>query len=141
MKIFGRDPAAWLALVAVAVQFLVAWGVDLSEAQQAGINAVATMAMGLAISWVVAKDKVIPAAAGLLTAVLQLMVSFGWDISQQQIATAGAMVTAVLGLYLRTQVTAPVAQDGSRVPTEGPLSRNPGPDGPSPAPQRVSEEG
>ncbi|MBA9006267.1 hypothetical protein [Thermomonospora cellulosilytica] len=126
MKVLGRDPAAWLALVAVAVQFLVAWGVDLTEAQQAGVNAVATMAMGLAISWAVARDKVIPAAAGLLTAVLQLMVSFGWDITQEQIATAGALVTTVLGLYLRTQVTAPVAADGSRVPSAGPLSRGSG---------------
>ncbi|REF00056.1 hypothetical protein [Thermomonospora umbrina] len=123
MKILGRDPAAWLALVAVGVQFLVAWGVDLSEAQQAGVNAVATMGMGLAIAWVVARDKVIPAAAGLLTAVLQLGVSFGWDIDQDQIATAGALLTAVLALYLRTQVTARVAADGTRVAAEGPLAR------------------
>lgn len=116
MRVLGRDPAAWLALVAVTVQLLVAWGVDLSEEQQAGINAVATMAMGLAISWAVAKDKVIPAAAGLLTAVLQLGVSFGWEITQEQIATAGAMLTAVLALYLRTQVTAPIDVDGTKVP-------------------------
>ncbi|HEX2316111.1 MAG TPA: hypothetical protein VHJ17_20385 [Thermomonospora sp.] len=131
MKILGRDPAAWLALVAVTVQFLVAWGVDLTEAQQAGVNAVATMAMGLALAWVVARDRVIPAAAGLLTAVLQLGVSFGWDIDQDQIATAGALLTAVLALYLRTQVTAPVAPDGTRVAAQGPLTRGQAPAPPS----------
>ncbi|MBA9005898.1 hypothetical protein [Thermomonospora cellulosilytica] len=115
MKVLGRDPAAWLALVAVAVQFLVAWGADLTEEQQAGINAVAAMAMGLAISWAVARDKAIPAAAGLLTAVLNLMISFGWDATQDQVASAGALLTAALALYLRTQVTAPIAQDGTRV--------------------------
>jgi len=118
--LLGRDPAAWLALVAITVQFLVAWGVELTEEQQAGINAVATMAMGLAVSWVVAREKAIPAAAGLLAAVLQLGVSFGWDITQEQIAAAGALLTAVLALYLRTQVTAPIAPDGSKVTAEDP---------------------
>lgn len=47
---------------------------------------------------------------------LQLGVSFGWEITQEQIATAGAMLTAVLALYLRTQVTAPIDVDGTKVP-------------------------
>jgi hypothetical protein len=116
MRILGRDPAVWAALVAVAVQFLVAWGVDFTEEQQACINAAATAVMGLAIAWAAAKDRVIPAAAGLLGAVLQLGVSFGWDITQDQIASAGALLTALLALYLRTQVTAPITPDGAHVP-------------------------
>lgn len=115
-KIFGREPAVWLGLVAVAVQTLVAWGIDLTEGQQAGINAVATLAMGLAVAYLSARDKLVPAAAGLLVAVLQLAVSFGLDVSQDQIATAGGLLTAALGLWLRGHVTAPVDQDGRRVP-------------------------
>ncbi|OLT36755.1 hypothetical protein BJF79_30765 [Actinomadura sp. CNU-125] len=118
MKILGRDPAAWLAAVAVAVQALVAWGVDLSEEQQAAINAAATLVMGLAIAVVVARDQIIPAAAGALGGVLQLLVAFGVDFTQEQITTAGALLTAALGLFLRTQVTAPVAPDGTRVPKQ-----------------------
>lgn len=116
MKIFGRDPAAFLAIVAVGVQAVVAWGVDLSETQQAAINAAATLVMGLAIALVVARDQIIPAAGGALGAVLQLLVAFGFDISADKIATAGALLTAVLAAWLRTQVTAPVAPDGTRVP-------------------------
>ncbi|MGI5423045.1 hypothetical protein [Actinomadura luteofluorescens] len=116
MKLFGREPAVWLGLVAVAVQTLVAWGVDLSEGQQAGVNAVATLAMGLAVAVASAHDQIVPAASGLLVGVLQLAVSFGFDLSQDKIATAGALLTAALAAYLRTQVTAPVTADGARVP-------------------------
>lgn len=116
MKLFGREPAVWLGLVAVAVQFLVAWGVNLSEEQQAGVNAVATLAMGLAVAVTSARDQIVPAASGLLVGVLQLAVSFGLDLSQEKIATAGALLTALLAAWLRTQVTAPVTSDGSRVP-------------------------
>lgn len=116
MKLFGREPAVWLGLVAVAVQFLVAWGVDFSGEQQAGINAVATLVMGLAVAVMSARDQIVPAASGLLVGVLQLAVAFGFDLSQEKITTAGALLTALLALWLRTQVTAPVAADGTRVP-------------------------
>lgn len=116
MKVFGREPAVWLGLIAVAVQFAVAWGVSLSEEQQAGINAVATLAMGLAVAVMSARDQIVPAASGLLVGVLQLAVAFGFDLSQEKITTAGALLTALLALWLRTQVTAPVAADGTQVP-------------------------
>lgn len=115
MKIFGRDPSAWLALVAVIVEMLVAWGLPLSEQQQAGINAVATALFGLLLAALVARDKVIPVAAGLVVAVGQAAIAFGAHLSQHEIAVTGALVTTVLALWLRTQVTAPVAPDGSHV--------------------------
>jgi len=118
MKILEREPAVWVGLVAVVVQTAVAWGIDLTETQQAGINAVASLAVGLVVAVVAARDRIVPAAAGLLVGVLQLAVAFGFDISSDQIATAGALLTAALGLFLRTQVTAPVAADGSRVPKQ-----------------------
>lgn len=118
MKILNREVTMWLALVAVLVQTLVAYGVDLSEQQQAGINAVATLAMGLFIALSVARDHIVPAASALLVAVLQLAVSFGAHMDQQEIATAGSLLTTVLALWLRTQVTAPVAADGSKVPRQ-----------------------
>lgn len=126
MRILGREPAAFIGLIAVVVQLAVAWGIDLTEIQQAGINAVATLAVGLIVAASVARDNLIPAAAGLLVAVLQLGVSFGWELSAEQIATAGAALTAVMAFWLRTQVVAPVAADGSRVPkvVPGEVSRD-----------------
>ncbi len=118
MKVLGREPAAWLAFIAVGVEFAVAYGVHLSEAQQAGINAVATLAMGLFIAISVARDQAIPVAAGLLVAVLQLAVSFGAHLDQKGIALAGSLLTAGLALWLHGKVTAPIAADGSSVPRQ-----------------------
>jgi hypothetical protein len=118
VKLLGREITMWVALVAVLVQTLVAYGVDLNEQQQAGINAVATLLMGLFIALSVARDQIVPAAASLLVAVLQLAVSFGAHMNQQEIATAGSLLTTVLAMWLRTQVTAPVAVDGSKVPRQ-----------------------
>jgi hypothetical protein len=115
LKIFGRDPAAWLALIAVLVEGGVAWGIDLTDVQQARINAAATLLMGLIVAAVVARDQIIPAAASALGGILQLMVAFGVDVSQEKIATAGAVLTTVLAFWLRTQVTAPIDADGNRV--------------------------
>lgn len=121
MKILGRDPAAFLAIIAVGVQALVAWGIDLSETQQAAINAAATLLMGLATAVVVARDQIIPAAAGALGAVLQLLVAFGAHLTQEQITTVGAVLTSVLAFWLRTQVTAPVDAEGRSVPHARPI--------------------
>jgi ABC-type Fe3+-siderophore transport system permease subunit len=122
MKVFGRNPAAWLGLVAVGVQFLVAWGVPLTEPQQAGINAVATLVMGLVLAVTVAREQIIPVASALLVAVLQLAIAFGAHMGQHQVATAGALLTGALALWLHGQVTAPIAPDGSRVSRETPLT-------------------
>lgn len=116
MRIFGREPAAWLALIAVAVEMAVAWGLHLTEQEQAGINAVATGVFGFALAWSVAREKAIPVAAGLVTAVLQLAIAFGAHLSAHQVATAGALVTAGLAFWLHGRVVAPVDAAGQKVP-------------------------
>jgi hypothetical protein len=123
MRILGREPAAWLGLIAVLVQTLIAWGVPLTEMQQAGINAVATLSMGLLVAASVAREQVIPIAGALLVAVLQLAVAFGADLSQERIAMAGGLLTAALAFYLRTQVVARTGPVGEVVPRETPASQ------------------
>lgn len=118
MRVLGRDPAAILGFIAVVVQVLVAFNVGLSDEQQGLINAAATALMGLAVAFVVARDQIIPAVSGAAVAVLQLAVAFGAHLTQEQIGSVAAGLTTLLALYLRTQVTAPVAPDGSTVPRE-----------------------
>jgi nicotinamide riboside transporter PnuC len=116
VKILGREPAFWTTLLAVLVEMLVAWGLKLTEAQQAGINAVATLAMGLVVAVFVARDKVIPVAAGLVVAIGQLALAFGAHLSAHEIATAGAFITIVLAGFLHGKVTAPIDANGQPVP-------------------------
>jgi hypothetical protein len=49
-KIFGREPALWLALVAVGVKCLAAFGLDVSTDQQAVINAGAAAIVGVVVA-------------------------------------------------------------------------------------------
>ena len=115
MRIFGRDPAVILGLVAVVVQALVAFNTSLTDEQQGLINAAATALMGVAIAFMAARDQIVPAVGGAVVAVLQLAVAFGANLTQEQIGTAAALLTTLLAFWLRTQVTAPVAPDGSTV--------------------------
>lgn len=123
MKIFGRDPAAWLGFIAAVVQLIAALYPALSPELQGLINAAATAVMGLAIAAVVAREKVIPAASGALVAVLQLAVALGLPVDQEFIGTASVALTAGLVLWLRGQVTAPIGPEGTKV-VPGAVLRN-----------------
>jgi hypothetical protein len=118
VKIFGREPAQWLALLAIAVELAVGWGLPLTEEQQSLVNAAATAVMGFAIAWTVAREKVAAAAGGMVVALGQLAVSLGLEISQERIAMTGAALTALLAFWLHGKVTAPVDADGNPVPRQ-----------------------
>jgi hypothetical protein len=122
VKLFGREPAQWLAALAIAIQLLVAWGVPLSEQQQAAVNAAATAVMGLVLAWTLAREKVAAAAGGVVFALGQLAVSVGFDISQERIAMTGAAITAGMAFWLHGRVTAPVDANMNRVPKQRVIS-------------------
>jgi hypothetical protein len=107
MKILGREPALWLALVAVAVQLGTAFGLNLSDGQQASINAVAIAIVGVLTAYSV-HDGVSAAVLGLFQAGVALAVGFGlhWSPNQQSVVLSA--VAAVIAMFVRTQVTAKV---------------------------------
>ena len=104
--ILKREPAAWLALIAVVVKLLAAFGLDVTADQQAAVNAVAAAAMGLLVA-AVAHDGVGAAVIGLAQAALALALGFGLDWSADRQAVVMAAVTVIVGMWDRTQVTAP----------------------------------
>ncbi|MFB4307005.1 hypothetical protein [Actinomadura sp. GTD37] len=116
MKLFGREPAQWLAVLAIAIQLAAGWGLPLSEGQQAAINAAATAVMGFVLAWAVSKEKAAAAAGGVIGALGQLAVSLGVEVSQERIAMTGAAITALLAFWLYGKVTAPVDANMERVP-------------------------
>ncbi|WP_399559156.1 hypothetical protein OH809_45150 (plasmid) [Streptomyces sp. NBC_00873] len=108
MKIFGREPAVLLSLIAVLVKLVAAFGVEVSGEQQAVINAVAAAAVGVALA-VLANDGLGAALLGFIQAALALAVGFGLDWSAEQQAVALSVAAGVVAMWDRTQVTAPVA--------------------------------
>lgn len=107
MKIFGREPAAWLALVAVIVKLSTAFGLDLTDKQQAVINAAAAALVGLIVAFTV-HDGIGAAAVGFLQAAIALAVGFGLHWSPEQQAVVLSFASALVAMWTRTQVTAPV---------------------------------
>jgi hypothetical protein len=114
VKILGREPAAWLALVAVAVKLFSAFVIDVDPTTQAWVNAVAATAMGLLIAWLT-HDGVVAAILGLVQAVISLAVGLGLDWTTDTQGLVLAFVTLLLGAYDRTQVTAPVSREQLRL--------------------------
>jgi hypothetical protein len=115
IRVFGREPAAWLSLVAVAVKLLAAFGLDVTADQQATINALAAAVMGVLIAALV-HDGVGAAIIGFAQAALALAVGFGLDWSADRQAVVMAAATVVVGMWDRTQVTAPVSASTIRRP-------------------------
>ncbi|MFD5795586.1 hypothetical protein ACFWIO_19010 [Streptomyces diastatochromogenes] len=107
MKIFGREPAALLAFVAVGIKLLAAFGVGLSDDQQAVLNAVAAAAVGLIVA-VMAHDALAAPLYGLAQAALALAVGFGLHWSADQQAVVLSFVQVAIAMFVRTQITAKV---------------------------------
>lgn len=108
VKLFGREPAAVLAFVAVVVKLVAAFGVHLTSDQQAVVNAAAAALVGLAVA-VMAHDALAAPIYGLAQAALALAVGFGLHWSSDQQAVVLSAVQVALAMFLRTQVTAQVS--------------------------------
>lgn len=118
MRYINREPAAWLALVAVAVKLLAAFGVGITADQQAVVNAVAAAAVGLLIA-VMAHDALAAPIYGLAQAALALAVGFGLHWSADQQALVLSAVQVALAMFLRTQVTAKTPASPRHAVTSG----------------------
>jgi low affinity Fe/Cu permease len=107
VKILGREPAAWLAFVAIVVKLVSAFIVTVGDDTQAYINAAAAAGMGLLIA-VIVHDGVIAAVLGLVQASISLAVGLGLDWSADRQALVMTAVTILFTGYDRSVVTAPV---------------------------------
>lgn len=115
-QLFGREPALWLALVAVIVKFVSAFWLHTSVDQQAVVNAAAAAAVGLLVAWSV-HDGVGAAVLGFVQAVVALFVGFGLHWSADQQVLVLALATAVVAMFTRTQVIAKVSASAQPVPS------------------------
>lgn len=128
IKILGREPAAFVALAAVVIKLIAAFGVQLSADQQSVLNAVVAAAVGLVVA-VMAHDALAAPLYGLAQASLALAVGFGLHWSADQQAIVLSVVQLAIGMFLRTQVTAKM----QAAPAVAPVPDPPGAAGVTPA--------
>lgn len=105
--IFGREPALYLAVAGTAVRLFSAFVIDLSIQQQSALNAIIAAAVGLAVAWTV-HDGQVAAILGFTSALIALALGFGLQIDGDTQAVIMSFVATVVGMFVRTQVTAPV---------------------------------
>lgn len=105
MKIFGREPAVYIAVIEAALALLVTFQLDgLSAEQSTNILALAVAAGGALAVWTT-QDKLLAALSGVGRAVLVLGTSYGLNLSQEQVGLATVAISAVAGVWLRTQTS------------------------------------
>lgn len=105
--LFGREPAVWAGLVAVVVQFVAAFILNVSQNVQTGVNIAAVAVLGLLVA-IKVHDGVVAALTGVAQAAVALGMNLGLDWSADKQAAWMALVTVVAQAFVRTQVTAPV---------------------------------
>jgi hypothetical protein len=108
MKIFGREPVAILAAVAIILKLGAAYGLNVSDDQQTLINTALACAVAVASAIILKNGAVYAAILQFSQAALALFAGFGLDMSAQQQAGWMSLVAAVLAVIERPAVTAPV---------------------------------
>ena len=109
MKIFGREPAVILAFAAALIAFVSTWVFTFTPEQQALMNGVLVAVAGLVTAWRVSAEKALPFILGLAQAVIALLLGFKVHMDPDQQATIMSVLATLLGIFVRTQVVAPVA--------------------------------
>jgi hypothetical protein len=106
-KVYGREPAVWLAALGALWQILAAFGLDFDPKLQSIVTAVVAAVLGLVVA-VQVGDGILAAIAGLVTAGVSLFAYFGLDWSAETQAKVVGAVMLLVGVWVRDKVTAPV---------------------------------
>ena len=112
MKWFGREPVYILGFIAAFLQALSAFGVDISDGTQTLINAVSAAAVGLITAIVLKNGALAAMIVQFAQAVMALCVGLGLDWSADHQSKVMAAIAALVTLWLRERVTAPVPTVG-----------------------------
>ena len=112
MKWFGREPVYFLGFIAALLQALSAFGVDISAGTQTAINAVSAAAVGVVTAIVLKNGALAAMLVQFAQAVMSLCVGLGLDWSADDQSKVMAAIGALVTLWLREKVVAPVPAVG-----------------------------
>lgn len=113
MNVFGREPAQLLGLLRAALVLVSATIIPLTVDQQGAVIAVMAAVFGVIGAFAVSAEKAAPLIAGLVEAVLACALAFGASLDPGLQGAIMSFVAAGVAFYLRTQVVAPTAADGT----------------------------
>jgi uncharacterized membrane protein YccC len=103
MRIFGREPAAWLNLIGSVIALGGAYVLHLNTDQQGVLNVVAAAVVGVLVA-ASTHDGLSAALLGTVKALLLAGVAFHFNVSAENQALIYTLASAVLAMFIRTQV-------------------------------------
>lgn len=103
-----REPAVLMGLTAGIVQVLSALVLHWTDEQQGVVNACLGLVAGIVTAAMVSLDRALPLLGGLAQAVFAVGLAFGWELTPVAQSAVLALLSAVVGAFSRTQVTATV---------------------------------
>jgi hypothetical protein len=105
MKLFGREPAAWLYALQAVLAVLVAFGMfGLTEESAAWVLTIGNGVMALIVA-IVTRPFVVSALTGAVQTLLTGAIAFGLPWTEAQTGAAIAALSILLGLTLRPNVS------------------------------------
>ncbi|WP_037616477.1 hypothetical protein [Streptomyces aureus] len=108
MRIFGREPIYFLALIAVTLKLVAAYGAGVSVEEQGAIMAVLSLIVAVVNAIVLKTGAVAAAIVNLAQGVLSLFLAFGLHMAAHTQALWMLAVESAVALLIHNQVTAPV---------------------------------
>ncbi len=103
--VFGREPAAWTALISAALVLLTTFGIGISTETQGVILAAVNAVLGLIVV-IMVRESVYPALVAVVQTTVPLVVAFGLHLTEAQQGAVLAVATVTLGfVFTRPQVT------------------------------------
>lgn len=108
-RIFGREPAYWLALASGLVALVSAAVFPLTVDQQGLLNAGVAALIGVVTAWTLKGEGLVAALVGFFKAAIAVGLAFGLSLSPDVQSTAMVVVELLLtGVLVRPNVVAPV---------------------------------
>lgn len=105
IKIFGREPAVILYVINAIVAFLATLpAVGLTEESAGWVMTIANGVIALLVA-LLTRPFIVSVLTGALSTILTGLASFGLPFSEQQTGAFVFLVSAVLGLLLRSNVS------------------------------------
>lgn len=117
MKIFGREPALWVAAIYAVLMTLATFHIPGVDGTMALL--VQGVLLAAATAWTAYQVRpVAPAVfAGVVVELAALLAHFGLDLTETQVGSVQAALAVLVSLMVRGQVT-PVADPSTQIVTK-----------------------
>lgn len=105
MKLFGREPAAWVGLIEATLALAVAVGLVVLTSEQTALILAVVMAVFGVVTAYLTHDTMLGVLVGLTKAVIALVVGFGLTLTPELTAAIIGFVTIAVSFFQRTQTS------------------------------------